>query len=485
MRRMSSGATSRLPCSGEKPAFPWLPVLAATAVAAALRFAAILQEPWIDEVWSWGLARGRASAAEVFTLRSSNSHALNTLWIYFAGDRPDFVLYRLPAFLAGIACVPLAARIAGRYGRAAALAAAWLTALSFLHVVFSSEARGYAPMVFFSLASFDCAWTWLDGGARRWLVLAWLSAILGVLSQTLFVVGWSGIALAVAARIGRDDRPRKIARTAAFASVPLLAFGAWWLVNVRHVFNAGAPPWSALDQLARTASSAFGLPAFGVPDGHVVALVGTMLAAIVLALDVRWLAMRGDPAWVAQLAVVALGSAAIVVLLRHEYVAERYFLVPLAFWLLAFARVLGRLAERAPLAALGLLLLFVAGNARELVPFLRVGRGEIGELVRAMGVRSSSNPIVVTSNFDFNVRLLLDWHARSLGPGRAVRYVPQQKLPPAGADFAVIQQPLGPEVPAAVRIGARRYALVGTSRHAGPSGADWAVYRRESAAEGS
>jgi len=457
---------------------PWLPVLAATALAAALRFGALLQEPWLDEVWSWGLARECSGAAAVFTLRSSNNHALNTLWIHLAGDRPDFVLYRLPAFVTGVASVPLAAWVAGRHGPRAALAAAWLVALSFLHVVLSGEARGYAPMVFFSLATFACAWRWLDAGAPRWLALAWLSAVLGVLSQTLFVVGWSGIALGVAARITRDERPRKLARLAAFASIPLLAFGLWWLVNLRHVFNAGALPWNVVDQLAATASSAFGLP-----DGRLVALLGTLLAAGVLVLDAWWLAARGDATWVAQLGIVALGPAATILLLREEYVAERYFLVPLVFWLLSFARVLARLSERAPVAALALFLVFAAGSARDLVPYLRVGRGEIGALVRTMAERSSSNPIVVTGNLDFNVRLLLNWHARALPPDRAVRYVPQRELPPAGADFAVVQRTLGPEVPAAIRLGARRYALVGTSRHAGPSGADWAVYRRQPASE--
>jgi hypothetical protein len=328
-------------------------------------------------------------------------------------------------------------------------------------------------MVLFSLASFECAWTWLDTGARRWLALSWACAVLGVLSQTLFVVGWGGIALAVLVRVARDARPGRLARGAAFACLPLLAFAAWWLVNVRHVFNAGAPSWRVIDMLAGTAWSAF-----GAPEGHLAAALATLLAAAVLALDARWLAARFDAAWAAQLGVVVLGSAATVVLLRDDFLAERYFLVPLAFWILSFARVLARLAERAPAAAAALFLVFAAGNALHLAPALHVGHGAIGELVRAMAAGSNSRPILVTGNYDFNVRTLLDWHARSLPPGRALRYVPQQSLPRAGADFAVIQGPVD-DAPPAVRIGERRYALFGTSRHAGPSGESWAVYRRE------
>src|SRR5689334_15360215 len=107
MSRVRSGESSEA-----RAAVPWAPVLLAIAVALALRIPAALQEPWIDEIWSWGLARTRAGLLDVFAIESSNSHALNTLWIRLAGDRGSFLVYRLPALVAGVACVPLAARIA-------------------------------------------------------------------------------------------------------------------------------------------------------------------------------------------------------------------------------------------------------------------------------------------------------------------------------------------------------------------------------------
>lgn len=452
-------------------------MLVASAFALAVRIPGALQDPWIDEVWSWGLARTRASTGEVFTIQSSNSHALITLWIRLLGDQPTFLLYRLPSLLAGIACVPVAARIAFRHGRASAIAAAWIAAVSFLGIVYSSEARGYAPMVLCSLLAFECGFAWIDTGRRRWLVASWACAAFGVLAQTLFVVGWAAIAAAVVARIWREGRGRCAIRTVAYAAVPVACFAAWWIVNVRHVFNAGAPPWELRDVLAETCAWSLGLPlASWTP------WLGAPIAAAIAVFDARWLAARGDRAWIAQVGVVIAGSVATTVLLRHEYLAPRYFVVPLAFWSLSLARVLGRVAEtgRAGRAqAVLLFAAFAAGNLAHVVPFVRTGRGAIGDLVREMAVRSEARPIVVTGNYDFNVRALLDWHARSLPPGREIAYVPQKNLPPTGADFAVSDHPrFESEPPPAIRIGTQPYELVGTSRHAGPSGSDWAVYAR-------
>ncbi len=500
MRAEGTSALVRAEPEQEKRAdFPWVAVLVAIACAIGMRLPAALQDPWIDEVWSWGLARSRASYGDVLTIQSSNSHALITLWIRLIGDQPTFFLYRLPSLLAGIACVPLAARIAFRHGRAAAISAAWIVAVSFLGIVYATEARGYAVMVLCSLLVFECGWTWLDTGAKRWLVASWACAAVGVLAQSLFVVGWAAIALAIVVRIQREARGRTAIRAnaarghtairanaargrtpiraAAFVVVPVATFVAWWFVNVRHVVNGGAPPWELGAVLAETCAWSLGLP---VASWSLV--LGAVLALGILVLDAKLLAARGDRSWIAQVGVVLAGSVATVVLLRDEYLAPRYFVVPLAFWSLSFARVLGQFADTGRagrVQALCLFALFAAGNLAHVVPFLRVGRGAIGDLVRQMAACSDARPIVVTGNYDFNVRALLDWHARSLPAGRSVVYVPQPQLTAAGPDFAVLDSPrFEAEPERSIRIGSHVYELVGTSRHAGPSGSDWAVYQR-------
>jgi hypothetical protein len=457
--------------------FPWFGVAAAVVAGLVLRWPALFQDPWIDEIWSWGLARSRGSIGEVLTIESSNSHALMTLWIWLVGDQLTFFLYRLPSLAAGIACIPLAARIAFRHGRSAALAAAWIVAVSFLGVVFSSEARGYALMVACSLGAFECAWTWLDSGRRRWLALGWICAAVGVLAQTLFVVGWAAIAAAVIARILREGGSRRIRRVLAFTLPPIALFVAWWFVNVRHVFNAGAPPWEMRPLLTEVLGWSIGLPLAGWT-----LLVGAPIAAAVLLLDEKELVARRDAISIAQLGLVLFAPAVISALLWNEFLAARYFLVPLAFGSLALARVLGRLADsgaRPRWIAVLVLAAFAAGNTLHTVEFLRVGRGTLGSIVHAMAERSGSRPIVVTGNYDFNVGAQIEWHKRTALPSREFLYVSQGKLSATGADFAIVNRPrFAEDVPRAIRVGNRGYALMATSIHSGPSGTDWAVYQR-------
>ncbi len=457
--------------------FPWLAVLVAMAIASALRLPGLLQDPWIDEIWSWGLARSRASALDIFSIRTSNNHTLNTLWIWLVGDRPDFILYRLPAFVAGVACVPLAATIAARAGRNAALAAAAIMTIAYLPIVYASEARGYSMMLFASLATLESAWRWIEGRGARWLAASWICAAVGLFSLSLFVVGWAAMAIGLCARILGERESRPSARIALFVGPPIALFVAWWFMNVRHVFNSGAPPWKLVGILGDTAVAAFGLPSSGWAI-----VLGALLALAILLVDVFHLAARRDRAWMVQLGVVVLAPIATVAWLSDEYLAPRYFLVPIAFWCLSFARVLGRIADvgrAGTLHAVTLFALFAMGNAVLVVPFAEVGRGTIGALVRRMAESSSVNPIVITSNYDFNVGALIEWHARSLPRGRSMRYVPQKELGPSGADYVVFDQPrFESDPPASIRAGSTLYQLFAITRREGPCGTDWAVYER-------
>lgn len=349
----------------------------------------------------------------MFTIESSNNHALMTLWIRIVGDQGTFFVYRLPSLVAGLACIPLAARIAGRSGRSAAIAAAWIVALSFLSIVFSSEARGYALLVACSLAAFESAWTWIDRGDRRWLAASWAFALVGVLSQTLFVLSWAAIATAVIVRIFRQPGDRRLARIVAFGAVPIAIFATWWFVNVRHVFNAGAPPWELATVVTRALAWRTGLPV-----AEWALIVGAAMSLGVLALDVRRSVRGADPTWIVQVCMVLVVPVATAAILWDEYLAPRYFLVPLAFWCLSFARVIADFGSRSRMRRVLALLVFAAfavGNLRYVVGFVRAGRGHVGDLVEDMAARATTRQLVVTGNYDFNVGAQIAPHTFTRG----------------------------------------------------------------------
>ena len=82
--------------------------------------------------------------------RTDNNHLLNTLWIYAVGDRPTWFAYRLFSILTGSAAIAATGLALRRVGRVESLVAAVLVAASYPMIVYSSEARGYAPAVFFA-----------------------------------------------------------------------------------------------------------------------------------------------------------------------------------------------------------------------------------------------------------------------------------------------------------------------------------------------
>ena len=79
-------------------------------------------------------------------IRTFNNHHLNSLLLFAIGDRqlgePPWLIYRLPAFAAGVGSVVLAGVLAGRRASLAGWLALLLAGTSFPLIFYSSEARG-------------------------------------------------------------------------------------------------------------------------------------------------------------------------------------------------------------------------------------------------------------------------------------------------------------------------------------------------------
>lgn len=99
------------------------------------------------------------------------------LWIPVFGDS-EFVS-RLPSVVFGVLSIVLAYSV-GRllFGRRTGLFAALIMAVSFFHVKYSQEARGYTLMVFLTLVSFYSLLTMISGWKRRWAAVYILSSVL-------------------------------------------------------------------------------------------------------------------------------------------------------------------------------------------------------------------------------------------------------------------------------------------------------------------
>jgi hypothetical protein len=122
-------------------------------IAAIIRAAGLRGDFWFDEIWSWHIAMHVHSALEVFTspiARFDDNHPLNTLFMYFVGDCRAWQIYRLLPLVCGIGAVVLAVQCF-EWGTTQSVFSAALLGFSYPLIVYSSEARGYAPMLFFAL----------------------------------------------------------------------------------------------------------------------------------------------------------------------------------------------------------------------------------------------------------------------------------------------------------------------------------------------
>lgn len=452
------------PKHGEAPGTARVPgawTAAWVLVAAVLRAPGLCSDFWLDEIWSLRLAQSAAGLPEiVFGMETSNNHILVTAWLYAVSGSGSELLYRLPSFAAGLAAVPLAAAVAARYGPEARLLAAPIAALWYPLLPYSTEARGYALAAAAALA----AWAWSREPKRAWAFA--VACATGLLSQLVFVYVYAALLvreLAAGRGSSWSDRLRRHA-------LPLVILLGVAVPQARRL-SVDGPGY----ELGRVAAEAIGL-LLATPASPLWAAAAGLAACGVFWLAARSLRAAGDRTFLATLFAVPAAAA----LSGPQVLFSRYFLPAAACFLPVLACALGVLMRgghrrllAAGLAAFGALQLWASA------PFLRHGRGGYGEAVRYL---QSAQPGVarVASDHDFRNRMVLEYHAPAVPPGRIV-YVPREEAEAGGADWFLVHRLAASEPPPAAEfVGPRseRFRLERVFPHAGPAGWDWFLYRK-------
>jgi mannosyltransferase len=133
---------------------PWRWLLGLTLLAALLRAIGLDQGLWFDEIYSL-VHSVRLPLSDWLTVyRSDNQHPLYALLAHLSvgafGEHPWSL--RLPAALFGVASVPMLYLLGALVtSRREALLSALLLAVSYHHVWFSQNARGYSALAFWTL----------------------------------------------------------------------------------------------------------------------------------------------------------------------------------------------------------------------------------------------------------------------------------------------------------------------------------------------
>lgn len=184
-------------------------VAALLLLGIGLRLIGLNTDLWMDEVFTL-VSSVRPGYGEIFGYYSSdNQHTLYSLLAKLSIDLFGEHAWslRVPAFLFGVASIWAVARI-GRlaFGVREALLAALLCAVSYHHIWFSQNARGYTILLFVALISTDCLLRGLKTGQwRYWLGYATAIA-LGAFAHLTAVFLAVAHALVVLTLLVRDRR---------------------------------------------------------------------------------------------------------------------------------------------------------------------------------------------------------------------------------------------------------------------------------------
>jgi hypothetical protein len=306
-------------------------------IALLLRLYRLEAGLWYDEIVAYVQYARMPFGQLVSTYTSESQHFLFNILAHAAvatlGESASSV--RLPAVLFGVGSI-LALFLFGRRvaSTSEALLAAGLMTLSYHHVWFSQNARGYSGLLFFTLLGSWLLLRALDGPRLGpWLAYA-AAAALGMYTHVtmLFVVAVHfAVALATVIR-RRPDRALAVSMAAAFAVTALLTFQLYALVVPQFVGTIGqhtsvvdwkSPLWTVLE-LARGIR-------VGIAGGLVVAI-----GSLVFLAGLGSFARRA-PVLVVLLVTPPVVGAALVLGMGHP-LWPRFFFFALGFVLLVVIR---------------------------------------------------------------------------------------------------------------------------------------------------
>jgi hypothetical protein len=227
------------------------------SAGAAFRILGAQNDLWLDEIWSLNLASLISKPLDIFTkIHHDNNNYLNTLWLHYVGAHRAALTYREPSIIAGIGTILLAGLIGRRRDRAAAFFAMTLTSVSYLLVLYSGEARGYAEAIFFSFLSYYFLDRYLKEGRPVMGILFSISAVLGVLFHLIFLNFYFAALIWSTIRLLRSSHtPRQILLQMSLChALPLVFLALLYLVDVRHIHQGGGTSFdlmhAAMDCLA-------------------------------------------------------------------------------------------------------------------------------------------------------------------------------------------------------------------------------------------
>ena len=179
-------------------------------LATALRFYQLGQQLWLDEI-IMHVRYMNAGLDKILTTFDFNNHVLYTILakfsVFLMGDSPSAL--RLPAALFGIGSIgALFILASSALGIREALLSSGLLTLSYHHIWFSQNARGYTGLLFWTLiSSYFLLRAFQDPRRRFWIAYAFSAALGTYISDLILVVVAGHFVIYLARVIRGPTRP--------------------------------------------------------------------------------------------------------------------------------------------------------------------------------------------------------------------------------------------------------------------------------------
>lgn len=265
-------------------------IVAMSLFAGALRYYSALDNLWMDEIWSWNFAQTMHSPLDVFRVEHTdfksentiNNHVLNTLYLYYFGDGQWWPRYRIFSIITGVASVALLGVLGFRRNFFAGVASMIFGSLSMPLITYSSEARGYSPAIFFSLAALLVLQKYGKAKTKLLPVFFWLSVILGFLAHYLFFVVFAAFFISSLYQTFKDvGAVGRWKMLVVWYAVPSVFATFFYYFFIKILSNYGGPVVApGLDRFAH-----FMVPTLNLPYGN---NISAALAFIIFAFVAIW-----------------------------------------------------------------------------------------------------------------------------------------------------------------------------------------------------
>lgn len=407
-------------------------------LAAILRVPNLTDDFWLDEIWSLNLATRAHSLLDIFTTRFDANHILNTVQMYLIGKTDSWLTYRVASLVSGLLSIFLVFKFAEKFGRQQAITAAILMAVCFPLVLYSSEARGYAMSIAFSLSALLSLQNYLEKPSLASVIAFWLLSVLAMLSHFTFIYIYAGFfqwSFLVLYK-HRNERTSLVSQFLLLHTLPLAVFSWLYIDFIRLMAVAGANESNWWGEISRFVGLVYGLEAN--PQIATVLLVLTLLS-------VGWVTYKlwraNSEYWPLFILVVIINPVLVMLIANYGFPQMRYFLLLLPFLIVCLSMFISLISDQLKHGKYyyGLFILFfVISNLLMNNSFSRSGRGDYLSAMQFIVNNTRQNTITISSDHDIRNFALLEFYARYLPKDKTFNYSTQDLLEQASPEWYLV-----------------------------------------------